>query len=220
MGICLGLFLVVLIYLLVKKRSHLKYFLFGICGFTISQVILRIPLLTMVQGTVAFQEFNLIYPFLVIFLLCFTAGLFEEPARFLFLRTTSKKDADLQIPLFYGLGHGGIEAALFVGVNNLIMLCTQQSLLIALDWTVFLAGLERISAIMIHLGLSYIVYYGIMKSNKLYLLLAILLHTCVNMGIMLLQFGVSELVYELLLCVVALVLIVCVRFLTQKGLRL
>ena len=105
-----------------------------------------------------------------------------------------------------------------MGINNLALLFTQQDFLISAGAEVFLAGLERIGALMIHLAFSFIVYYGIMKSKKRYLLLAILLHTLVNFGIVLLQLGVSTLALEVILLAVSLILLFCARFLTGRAL--
>ena len=209
----------VLGYLLIRKRSYLKYFLFGICGFTISQILIRIPLLSLVQGTDAYLAFGALYPLLIIFLLALSAGLFEEPARFLFLRHTSKRDADLNIPLFYGLGHAGVEAIVFVGLQNLVLLFTQQSLLLTLNVEVFLAGFERISAFMLHIALSLIIYYGIMKAKKRYLLLAIAFHTLMNCTLILAQLGVSLLVFELVLFSLALIFLLSSVLLVRKAFR-
>lgn len=47
----------------------------------------------------------------------FAAGIFEETARFLIFKTVMKKKTDPKDSVMYGLGHGGVESALVVGVG-------------------------------------------------------------------------------------------------------
>jgi len=47
----------------------------------------------------------------------FAAGIFEETARFLVFKTIMKKDTDPRNSIMYGIGHGGVESALVVGVG-------------------------------------------------------------------------------------------------------
>ncbi len=46
----------------------------------------------------------------------FAAGIFEETARFLVFKTIMKKDTDPRNSIMYGIGHGGVESALVVGI--------------------------------------------------------------------------------------------------------
>lgn len=48
---------------------------------------------------------------------CLAAGLFEETGRLMGLSLLCKKDRDLALGVGYGIGHGGVEAALLAGVN-------------------------------------------------------------------------------------------------------
>lgn len=88
---------------------------FGALAFVGSQVV-RLPLLYGV--TIAFRKgllpspperytfaFNLV-------VMCFTAGLFEEGARYLVYRYLLKKARSWQEALAFGAGHGGIESIL------------------------------------------------------------------------------------------------------------
>ena len=113
------------------------------------------------------------------------AGVFEETARLLGLRSLCKKDAAPAIGFAYGIGHGGFEAILITGmglVNNLIVMTmvnagradsllagyegdtlaqAQQQLaemaaLPATDWLA--AGFERCAAIVLHLSLSMLIW--------------------------------------------------------------
>lgn len=202
-----GIPLASLIYFIVKKREYLKFFLFGVLGFFISQIVLRLPLLTLVQGTSFYQEANLFYPVLVVFLLSLSAALFEEPARYLFLRMARKIPFDTKIPIAYGLGHGGLEALLMVGISYAVMIVTQFDFLSNQDGLVFWAGFERISAMIGHIALSVVVYAAVCTQKKRYLLLAIALHTLFNFSIVLDLTGLPIGLLEIIIFGEALVLV-------------
>lgn len=203
--ISVGIPLAVFIYLLIKQRSHLRYFLFGIIGFTVSQIILRLPLLAVVQETLWFTSLNLALPIVTFFLIALSAALFEEPARLLFMRPVRNKEVDGKIPLFYGLGHGGIEALLLVGLPFIQLLITQPTILTMQGWAPLLGGLERLIAILVHVSLSYIVYTSIMARKKRYFVLALALHTLIDFSIVIRLFDASALIIELVLLVCAVI---------------
>lgn len=131
------------------------------------------------------------------------AGLFEEAGRYAAMRYFMKRRLNLPNAIMYGVGHGGIEAMLIVGltsVNNLIA-CVMinnggmESTLNLLDeatraatleqlsalWTLpgyqfFLGGVERIFAIVLQIALSVIVYQAVKNAKLQYLLLAFGIH--------------------------------------------
>lgn len=135
------------------------------------------------------------------------AGLFEEVGRFLAYKTLLKKHRAYKDGLSYGLGHGGIEAVLLGLTGNLnyiiysVMINSGASkqllgkvppafaaqmqgtlhLLVTQPPAFFLLGaVERLCALIIQVGLSLLVLYGVNKGQIRYLLLAILLHACVD----------------------------------------
>ena len=131
------------------------------------------------------------------------AGVFEELGRFTSMNLFKKKGLNKLNALMYGVGHGGIEAIIIVGLTSISNLITSimintgtfEPMLASLDaevkaqtlkqvsllWTTspldfYLAGVERVVAITLHICLSYIVYKAV-KGKKLQLLfLAIALH--------------------------------------------
>ena len=131
------------------------------------------------------------------------AGIFEEVGRFVSMKIFMKRFLNKENAFMYGVGHGGIEAMIIVGlttVSNLIsayMINTglmekslelfdsdikQQTIdQLSLLWTTspvdfYMAGVERVVAITLHLSLSYIVYRAV-KDGKIQLLfLSIALH--------------------------------------------
>lgn len=114
---------------------------------------------------------------------------------------------DIKKALAFGLGHGGIEAILFVGIALVLtnpMLIDSQQLL--------MSGLERFSAIIFHLGFSVLVYQMIFKSKKFNLLYAISLHTLVNfVSVVLMMNGVNMWIIEGVLFFFAIIMIIFIK---------
>lgn len=135
------------------------------------------------------------------------AGLFEEVGRFVAMRFAMKKQLNLPNALMYGVGHGGIEAILIVGlasVSNLVTSIminagTLEASLGALDqatkedtltqlsalWTTpsyqfFLSGIERIVAVTLHIALSVLVFQAVKLGKKRYWFLAFAIHAGVD----------------------------------------
>ena len=181
--VCLGVPVGVLVFLAVKRRKLVVPFLLGVIGFLVSQVVLRLPLLAIIQSTAGYAAFATVQPLLATLLVCLSAGLFEETARYLLLRNYNKHFAgfNLGVPLAYGLGHGGLEAVLLVGANCLVAMFTPGMVGVVTGPMDALAGVERISAMMFHVGASIVIYQGVTRHKPGYLVLAILLHTAYNL---------------------------------------
>lgn len=165
-----------------KLKRSILLFVLGASCFIISQPLLRIPLLNFLQGKTSFLLFYNLNPLLTGILIAFSAGIFEEGFRFiyktLFLRRV--KFGILE-PILFGLGHGLAEA--------LIVLLPALSLVAFQN--LYLAIFERVLAIVLHIGLSLIIWNGFQLDKKYkYLGLAILVHGGVNSLIPI--FGGSE----------------------------
>ncbi|MEE0435158.1 MAG: YhfC family glutamic-type intramembrane protease [Peptococcaceae bacterium] len=191
--ICIGIPLTVCIVLWRKDKFALKVFFFGVCGYFVSQLLLRQPVLALLQGIDEYRVFAALHPLGLMFFLAVTAALFEETARFLIYRLAVKTPTNKAVPVYYGLGHGGLEA-FTVGLNNVALLLMAGSYLMNTGWMVALAGFERISVMIVQVALSMIVYTG-----KRGLLVAILLHTLYDFVIVLLSYGWSQIALEGLL---------------------
>lgn len=200
--VCLGIPLTVCFVLWRKNKVGMKVFLFGVGGFFVSQLVLRQSILALLQGVDAYRIFAALHPISYMFFLAVTAALFEESARFLIYRFWVKVPFDKNIPIYYGLGHGGLEAAL-IGVNNVALLIMASAYLADSGWMVSLAGFERFSVMIAQVALSIIVYTG-----RRGLLIAIALHTVYDFAIVLQQnFGWSPVALECLLFVMSLALL-------------
>lgn len=146
------------------------------------------------------------------------AGLFEETGRLVAYALFLKKYTDRKTPLMYGIGHGGIEAILIgglslfstmltsitinaVGISNFlqtlpessrtIMESTYATLVNTPSYTYLLTYGERISAMILHIALSVLVFVAVKKKEKRYLFpLAIFFHAFINFFAGLYQAGV------------------------------
>lgn len=151
----------------------------------------------------------------------FAAGVFEELGRscgFMLLLRSGKVDHDLPCAIGYGIGHGGIEAMMIVGlsmISNIVLalalnnaggadalLATvpdasraqaaqQISALIGIAPTVYLiAGFERIVSMALHVALSVLVWMAVSgRIGKAWIFGAVLLHALADGGAALYQQG-------------------------------
>ncbi len=131
------------------------------------------------------------------------AAVFEEVGRYLVMKFFMKKNLNKPNSVMFGVGHGGIEAILLAGTNSLgnlinvigintglftasLKLLDEQTAeqtvaRLSVYWTTapglfFLAGFERIAAIMFHICMSYVVFRAVRDKKPLFLCIAILLH--------------------------------------------
>ena len=168
-----------------KGQDIWSAWLLGAAGFVITQVLIRLPILTALSRTDGFLTFSQSHPVLYGFSLAFTAGLFELAGRYAVAKILQKK-LTYRRALAAGLGHGGIEAILITGiayVSNLVFLVMIQTggfdatlaqttaaggdvtqMLAARDalantsWVLFLlAGFERLLAMTCHAAMSMLV---------------------------------------------------------------
>ncbi|PFO66973.1 YhfC family intramembrane metalloprotease [Bacillus cereus] len=174
--ISFGLPLVALLYAFWKKR-HIPYML-GVLAFVISQILIRIPILNYINGTSTnFQMFSVMQPVLFVLLLSLSAGIFEEIARFIAMRYFMKQ-REWQSGFLFGAGHGGIEAVLIVGIPVISLLLSQT--VIQNGDSYYFAGIERIFAMVLHIGLSIIVLHAVVQKKFRYVVYTILIHGTAN----------------------------------------
>jgi uncharacterized membrane protein YhfC len=157
-------------------------FLAGALSFFVSQICIRLPLLqNYFSQQVWFIRMSMQTWFVVLFY-AGTAGLVEGIGRKLGLRLVAGKT---QLTWFdgviFGLGHGGCEAILLVGINGIYSFSVLGN---QVDLDLLLASFERLCAMAIHVFLSVLIAYGITQKRKWCLAAAVLLHTFVD-GLML-----------------------------------
>lgn len=193
-----------------RKQGIISAWLLGAAGFFVTQILIRLPILTALQSQSWFLSFSQNHLFAYAFSLAFTAGLFELAGRFVVAKLL-KKRLTLRRSLAAGLGHGGIEAMLLIGItyiNNLAYIAMinsgtfdatlaqaaamgvdvsqleliRQQLLSASPALFLLAGLERILAMTGHLAMSLLVCYGVAHGKTgICTLLCLGIHTLMDL---------------------------------------
>jgi len=195
-----------LLYFIFVKRRYLLAFIIGILTFTIFQVLTRLPLIQLVLPKMDWY-FTFVYGYTTwyVLFLGITAALFEELGRFIMMRLFLKNNHSFNDALVFGLGHGGIEAILFVGINALYILITFHGIT-GDPLSMFFAGLERASTIVIHILWSVLVMKAIIDHKRYYLYLAIVMHAVLDSLVVLLQLnGMSFISIELIILAIAVV---------------
>lgn len=138
-----------------------------------------------------------------------TAGVFEECGRHIVIKYVMKKNRTRENAVLYGIGHGGIEVLAVILPSMILYLViailfttgsaeealkqlkiTQESAAAALPSVQAAAGfdftltamnvVERLLAMLLHIGLTVIVYYGVVSEKKGFLPLAIVLHMAMD----------------------------------------
>ena len=212
---------VLLLVLCLKRRISLKPMTVGILAFFVSQVCLRIPILNALGGQPWYQAFAKDDTVLYLVILSFTAGLFEETARYIGVRFFLKDQREYRDAVAFGLGHGLCEAVLLVGFSELSMLVvsmtinggsfdlsaaaakqTADTLLKVTPAIPLMAVWERISTVMFHLFATVLVFRAVREKKILWYFAALGAHTVVDAASSLLvtytQIWICELVVFLL----------------------
>ena len=189
-----------------KEQTNISYLIAGALGFIVSARMLELgvhyfciladnPVSRFINGSTAVY---VLYGTIM-------AGVFEEYGRHIVLKHILKKNRTRENAVLYGIGHGGIEilatllpvmitylavAVLFShgDMENALssLKITEKTAAAALpsvqtaatfDYGVMaLNVIERLLAMFVHIGLTVIVYYGVVNSKKIYLPMAIVLH--------------------------------------------
>lgn len=206
-----------------KQQTKISYLIAGAVGFIVSARVLELgvhlvcivadnPVSRFINGnTIAFVLYGIIM-----------AGVFEECGRHIVLKYIMKKNRTPENAVMYGIGHGGIEilavllpsmilylviAVLFSAGNieNALstLNITEQTAAAALpsvqaaaafDYAMMAMNvIERLFALLLHIGLTVIVYYGVVNIKKVCLPAAIILHMLMDTFPALYQRGVVAL---------------------------
>lgn len=193
------------IYFYKKYKISGKAVLVGTLIFIVFQLLTRVPMLNVLKQTNWFIYNQAVNPWLISILLGLTAGLFEEIGRFIGFKYLLKNKLRWPNGVGYGIGHGGIEAILIVGlayINNIVYsfllnhgqlsaLNLPQATLQAItnsivntpSYMFLIAGWERLFTLTLHIALSLIVLYAVKHKQNIYLLIAFLLHTAIDTSI-------------------------------------
>lgn len=189
-----------------RKKTEASYgvFFFGALTFFIAVFVLETPCSALLMVMTPLKNLKDM-PILLGIYAGLMAGLFEETGRFLLFRSFRKKnvanhDANA---IMAGLGHGGCEAVLILGmtlVGNIVMLLTlrpemfaelpqeqaqtlKEAYHLVANGSVmeFLPGLvERFIAIGLHVNFAILVWGAVIKGRAWLYPLAIIIHAFVN----------------------------------------
>lgn len=196
-----------------RGRRILSAWLLGAAGFFVTQMVIRVPILTVLQMQPRFAGFAKNYGFLYAFTMAFTAGLFELAGRFAVAKLMHRKsNLTCRRGFAAGLGHGGIEAMLLVGMtylNNILYIfminagtfdamvtqAAQTGVDVSALWQIkdqliqsspalFLLGVyERILAMTCHVAMSMLVCYGIRTKQPMKgALICLGIHTMIDLS--------------------------------------
>lgn len=236
--VAVGLPVLLLIVWKVKAKSKLYPFFLGCITFVVFALVLEQICHVVVQlltGTLLTDNilFYALYGGLA-------AGLFEETGRLLAMKFCMKKDLEKKNAIMYGIGHGGIEAILLIGmtyVSNLSLAITINrgalgEVMTTLESTqpgssaaflaqiaplweypasqFMMAGVERIGAIGLHIVMSYLVYLAVKKGKLGWYGLSILVHAMANAGTVLLAQVLPLAVVELVFIVFVAIMLMLV----------
>ncbi len=182
--------------LLLRRRASWRIFFIGAAAFVLSALVLERIFHSVILATpMAVPLQNNIW--LLALYGGLAAGLFEETGRLAAFQFITKWPHSPDAAISYGLGHGGIEAVLLVGltmVNNLIVaamasggaistpdLAAAAEALAGTPAHMFLwAGFERIGAMTLHIANSILVYAAVERRRYGLYALAIATHTLIN----------------------------------------
>lgn len=211
--LCISLILPLVIYIIYGVKNKGKgvwtAWLLGAAGFVVLQLFIRLPILSVLGLSEGFQLFATNHYVIYCLVLAFTAGLFEVAGRYAVAKILSRK-MTFERGVAAGLGHGGIEAMLLIGmtyINNLIycimintgsfatiiaqteaagvdasqLVAVEEALINTSSVTFLLAGYERILTMILHLALSLIVCYFVScKKDWQGILICLACHTVVD----------------------------------------
>ena len=206
-----------------KQQTRISWLIAGAVGFLVSARVLELgvhyfciiadnPVSRFINGnTAAFVLYGITM-----------AGVFEECGRSVIMKYVMKKNRTRENAILYGIGHGGIEILAVVLPEMITYLVvavlfsqgdtenalrtlniTEETAAAALPSVQAAAAfdygmmamnvIERLLALLLHIGLTAIVLYGVVNASKIYLPIAILLHMLMDMFPALYQRGLVPL---------------------------
>jgi|LGOV01.1.fsa_nt_gb uncharacterized membrane protein YhfC len=238
--LCFGFPLILFLVLRKKASNLLVPLLAGGVGFFVMQVVIRIPILSIIGISTGLYEVNI---FILAFILGFSAALFETFGRVITVKLFMKKDHRFLAGIAHGIGHGGIEAIVLVGLNYVFYVIyaaminngTFDALLgldesyqalknILLDTSsllFLLGGIERVLTIIFHISISVLVVYAFRIKKKSPVIVAIVIHTLLDFSIVIMShYGLNAYVIETYILVIVLLMTGVIYYIFKKYLEM
>lgn len=174
------------------------------------------------------------------------AAVFEESGRIIAMKYFMKSRFNFSNTFMYGVGHGGIEAIVLgglTGISNLTNMLmvnsgSMETVLAALPddvknqtltqisalWTTnsglfFAAGIERVSALVLQIGLSLIIFNGLKTHKKPLVLLAYCIHFAVDFFAVACASRLPIVVVEIIIMIMAAGTLVFAHKLSRENLK-
>ena len=191
-----------------RRRWDIRWKVMGVgaLAFALSQLLTRVPVVLLLQYLLREPlKQSPTLQNLWLAMLCLTAALFEETARLLAFRHPLKDFRRWRDAVGFGLGHGGLESAAFVGgmavlglINVVVLTRMDLSTLslpaaqleqvraakqavAALHWWEPLPGAyERLGALVFHVAMSVMVLQRFVRGQRRWYWLAVGCHTVFN----------------------------------------
>ena len=176
------------------------------------------------------------------------AGIFEETGRFVAFKTVLRNRTNKETGISHGIGHGGFEAMFLMAVTGIQYItyasminsgafqtvvdiasaagadvssleAIPASIMAITPMSGVLSVVERAFGILLHIGLSIMVFNAVRRSKIGYYLLAILLHALYDVPAALYQTGVLNIyIVEIMIAVYSvLFFVILIRTLYIKG---
>ena len=180
--------LAALAYFIYKKNRYYLPFLLGAATFAVFQILTRIPLLGVLNNQVWFINLTAFYPIIHLAFLAVTAALFEELGRFAVMKLFMRRNQRWLDGISFGLGHGGFEAIMLVGINAVAVLIIGGVAfgLVEGQGGMFWGGVERLLTIPVHVAWSVMVLQSVVQKRYRYLYIALFTHALTDFGIVML----------------------------------
>lgn len=201
----IGLPIILLILVKIKLKANLTSFVIGSAVFIVFALVLE----SLMHSVVLTATGTLLTGNIILYGLYggLAAALFEETGRLIAMKFFMKESLNRQNSLMYGIGHGGIEAILLVGmtyVSNLLsaLMINSGALQASMElvdaelqqttfeqikvlwelpsWQFYMAGVERLIAIALQIALSVLVYKAVAVKSRTYWFLAFGIHFAVD----------------------------------------
>lgn len=197
--------IILLVLVKIKLKANLTSFVIGCAVFIVFALVLESLMHSVVlTATGTFLTDNIILYGLYGGL---AAALFEETGRLIAMKFFMKESLNRQNSLMYGIGHGGIESILLVGmtyVGNLLsaFMINSGALQASVElvdaelqkttfeqvkvlwelpsWQFYMAGVERLIAITLQIALSVLVYKAVSAKSRTFWFLAFGIHFAVD----------------------------------------
>jgi uncharacterized membrane protein YhfC len=194
----------------VRKKGSFGVWIAGALGFIVPQILIRIPVLNFLSGTNFYNDLASNNPYIFVFILALTAALFEACGRLVVLRVVFKNRLSYMTGFAAGLGHGGAESIVLVGltyINNIIYSLlinsgrldtvmpdtdmadgVKQAIASVSPELFLMAGFERVFTMAVHVILSLILAYFIFKGHTVIgFLLTVFIHFLMDFSVGVMQ---------------------------------